>query len=600
MRLRDHVLPMVLTGVLVTCTSLSGARANDRNRSADPQILKPAMDHFGIFSVESGRLVEPLQWGFQLTFHTNNEPMSLSLRDAPEGGTVPVVDQSLIVTLQTYLGLASFLQLNLEITVVRQWLGSAFSLSDPNGFLANEPLSNTTRWVPTVVAGDMRLGLKFGLLSTKGFHLAVLTILTVPRGDETYMAGERSWAGEGRLAISFTRGPVTLAANAGYLLRQEQQILEPVDYATSSTRTVMLEIDDEITWGVGAGFALTSYITVGMEIYGRVPVQVKGHADLPMEVLGGLTFRVSPDVSISLAGGGGLGRYLEMDQIRPQGRSTRWSLYTSISFSPMSRAKKPSAKDTDKDGVPDNKDQCPGNPEDLDGFEDTDGCPDPDNDQDGILDKQDKCPNLAEDRDGFKDTDGCPDLDNDGDGIGDKQDKCPNLAEDPDGFMDDDGCPDPDNDQDGIPDKQDKCPNVAEDFNGLQDHDGCPEGGRVRKYQGNQIDLKGKHIRFVRRTARLTTASKKVLDGVVVVIRNHSSIRLVRIESHTDSRGRARRNLRLSLHRSVAVREYLIAKGISKLRLTTAGYGETRPLKSNRSRAGRAANDRVKFIIIHR
>jgi OOP family OmpA-OmpF porin len=67
---------------------------------------------------------------------------------------------------------------------------------------------------------------------------------------------------------------------------------------------------------------------------------------------------------------------------------------------------------------------------------------DPDPDKDGILGAADKCPTQPEDKDGYEDDDGCPDLDNDGDGILDKDDKCPNEAEDKDGYQDKDGCPD--------------------------------------------------------------------------------------------------------------------------------------------------------------
>jgi outer membrane protein W len=71
---------------------------------------------------------------------------------------------------------------------------------------------------------------------------------------------------------------------------------------------------------------------------------------------------------------------------------------------------------------------------------------DNDPDHDGIVGDADKCPNEPEDKDGFQDEDGCPDPDNDGDGIPDAMDKCPNEPEDKDGFQDEDGCPDPDND----------------------------------------------------------------------------------------------------------------------------------------------------------
>ncbi len=132
-------------------------------------------------------------------------------------------------------------------------------------------------------------------------------------------------------------------------------------------------------------------------------------------------------------------------------------------------------KDLDGDGIEDSKDRCPNEPEDFDGFQDDDGCPDIDNDGDGILDINDKCPNAAEDIDGFEDEDGCPDVDNDNDGILDVNDRCPNVAEDLDGYEDNDGCPDLDNDQDGILDAYDKCTNLAEDIDGFEDDDGCPD-----------------------------------------------------------------------------------------------------------------------------
>jgi outer membrane protein OmpA-like peptidoglycan-associated protein len=125
--------------------------------------------------------------------------------------------------------------------------------------------------------------------------------------------------------------------------------------------------------------------------------------------------------------------------------------------------------DNDKDAVADANDKCINDPEDKDGFEDQDGCPELDNDQDGITDKldvcplkkgtaefqgcvdtdgdkfvdeKDKCPNEAEDKDGFEDEDGCPDLDNDADGIVDKDDLCPREKEDGKGGFPTDGCPD--------------------------------------------------------------------------------------------------------------------------------------------------------------
>jgi hypothetical protein len=108
----------------------------------------------------------------------------------------------------------------------------------------------------------------------------------------------------------------------------------------------------------------------------------------------------------------------------------------------ISRAWPVFAADTDDDGIPDYRDQCPELAEDADGFRDDDGCPDPDNDADGVPDGYDGTPLQMEDYDGFEDEDGVPDLDNDGDGIVDERDMCPNEPEDLDGFEDEDGCPD--------------------------------------------------------------------------------------------------------------------------------------------------------------
>jgi hypothetical protein len=97
--------------------------------------------------------------------------------------------------------------------------------------------------------------------------------------------------------------------------------------------------------------------------------------------------------------------------------------------------------DSDRDGISDHLDRCPRRPEDIDGFEDDDGCPDLDNDGDGVPDEEDGAPGRPEDVDGFEDEDGVPDLDNDGDGIIDERDMCPDGPEDLDGVEDADGCP---------------------------------------------------------------------------------------------------------------------------------------------------------------
>lgn len=64
--------------------------------------------------------------------------------------------------------------------------------------------------------------------------------------------------------------------------------------------------------------------------------------------------------------------------------------------------------DTDGDGIPDVRDACPDKPEDRDGFDDSDGCPDLDNDGDGIPDTDDACPNTKGEKNNDKRRNGCP------------------------------------------------------------------------------------------------------------------------------------------------------------------------------------------------
>ncbi|MCH2109123.1 MAG: OmpA family protein, partial [Polyangiaceae bacterium] len=122
---------------------------------------------------------------------------------------------------------------------------------------------------------------------------------------------------------------------------------------------------------------------------------------------------------------------------------------------------KPAPGDRDGDGFLDPDDRCVDQPENFNGYEDLDGCPDdPDTDGDGITDSKDPCVIEAEDIDGYLDNDGCPDADNDLDGVLDVDDNCALEGEDPDGYEDKDGCPDLDNDGDQVPDLEDQCPNT--------------------------------------------------------------------------------------------------------------------------------------------
>lgn len=271
--------------------------------------------------------------------------------------------------------------------------------------------------------------------------------------------------------------------------------------------------------------------------------------------------------------------------------------------------------DNDEDGVEDLEDLCPLKAEDVDGFQDNDGCPELDNDQDKIPDQKDKCPNEAEDFNGFQDEDGCPDGkgDKDKDGIPDYQDACPDKPEDMDGFDDLDGCPEWDNDNDSIPDDKDRCPMAAEVYNQFEDEDGCPDQAPIKPLvivkkdtliqrdtvvQKVMIEKKAKivlhGVNFATGSAELTPESFPKLDGVAEALRVHPEIRL-EISGHSDNRGSLKLNKRLSLKRAQSVVRYLVSQGARPEQLTAIGYGPKYPIASNKSAAGREKNRRIEM-----
>jgi outer membrane protein OmpA-like peptidoglycan-associated protein len=225
--------------------------------------------------------------------------------------------------------------------------------------------------------------------------------------------------------------------------------------------------------------------------------------------------------------------------------------------------------DRDGDGIFDKDDKCP----DVPGLAKYNGCPVPDTDGDGINDEEDKCPTVR----GIAKYNGCPIPDTDGDGINDEEDKCPTVA----GLARYQGCPIPDTDGDGINDEEDKCPTVA----GLAELKGCPRS-----------DFKGENVLFATGSAVLVASGKKELDKAVEYLNNYKMVN-VNIEGHTDNTGNAQLNQKLSENRAAAAKKYLESKGIDGGRMTTEGFGASKPIADNKTAEGRKKNRRVVFTI---
>lgn len=227
--------------------------------------------------------------------------------------------------------------------------------------------------------------------------------------------------------------------------------------------------------------------------------------------------------------------------------------------------------DSDGDGIQDSKDDCPTDA----GLAEYNGCPDSDGDT--VIDRDDKCPTVA----GLKELMGCPDAD--GDGVADGDDNCPNEA----GPAANSGCPWPDTDGDGVLDKDDQCPNEA----GTVANNGCPEVQPTEEVM-DQLNEYARTILFDTGKASFRKETDQVLAAMVAIFKEYPMANFT-IEGHTDSVGSKSSNQLLSERRANAVRDYLIANGISADRLTAEGYGESNPIDSNSTRNGRKNNRRV-------
>lgn len=265
-----------------------------------------------------------------------------------------------------------------------------------------------------------------------------------------------------------------------------------------------------------------------------------------------------------------------------------FELLLGLSFTLGRTQAQQAATDSDGDGFQDVNDACPAVPGVA-----PNGCPAPvplDTDQDGILDDKDPCPSVKEDGLPPDVGDGCPSQDPDGDGILVAADKCPTEK-----GVAPDGCPVRDKDGDGVLDDADKCPDQRETANGFQDADGCPDElpQEVAKFAGV---IKGINFDFGKATIRKD--SNKQLDGAVAVLTQYPDLR-IEISGHTDNVGDIQTNTELSQQRAAAVKDYLVGKGIDPARLQTRGAGPSEPVADNTTDAGRQANRRIEFKLLH-
>ena len=515
------------------------------------------------------------RFGFMVYIDYNDD--ALVFQQQGTNTTSSVVHRQLTGHLNWNLGIWDRLVIYMDIPyhiIIDAGQGAAAGLPDPT---FNYLLPNGGHF------GDVYLGARGTLYGNRHdvFEIALQATMTI--NTASLADNQQKYAGQAdqspylggwfELLMTFNAGDVVrIPIQAGYKLGTQGQLV-----------TDDLFVGNEFTFGGGLLFMIAQdQFMISAEAFGRTAanstVNWWSREATPVEVLGGFKYLHPKGFVVGVSGSAG---------VAPGYGAPDWRGVGMIGFT---MPEPEVVGDADGDGILDDVDQCPNEPEDFDGFQDEDGCPDPDNDGDGVLDVNDGCPMDAEDIDGFEDEDGCPDPDNDGDGILDVDDQCPNEP----GPPENNGCPDPDRDGDGVPDRVDNCP----DEPGTVENHGCQDAQLVVIGAG-QLEILEK-VYFKTGSHKLQKRSFALLDNVAKVMNAHPEIEIIRVEGHSDSTGSLKFNMRLSKMRANTVSRYLVGRGkVSKERLITEGFGPTRPLVPDaKTREELAQNRRVEFHIV--
>lgn len=467
-------------GLLILASSVPASADPPFDPAIDVQTFEYAIGPKTFFTVSDGDVAAPKQLAVDALLTYLTRPFTVynvdpAMPDQVGTERTRVVTSVAAMQITAAYGVNEKLQVGANLPVIFQLAGdglmAATGKPDPNG------LSVTG-------LGDLLVEGKYRLYRKGAIKIAGIGGLTLPSSfgsDGSKFIGDNLPTVRARVALQYELGKLSFGANAGILLRKPRTIYDST-------------IGEQLTWGAAAAVRITDRFSIVGEGYGRAGLPDFSLDASPLEVEGGLRLYATSSVAVVLGGGAGLIKGIGSPSSR---------FFLSLGYAP-------DVRDSDGDGIQNGRDKCPLIPEDKDGFQDEDGCPDDDNDGDRRPDATDKCPDVAEDLDGFDDDDGCPELDNDGDKIEDLKDKCPDDAEDgkapypadgcpankrdsdgdglfdgvdqcpteeedQDGFEDGDGCPELDNDKDGIPDATDKCPLCPEDKDGFEDADGCPD-----------------------------------------------------------------------------------------------------------------------------
>jgi len=503
----------------------------------DVQSFKPSPFMDDLFSVEKGNTEGPHLWN--IGFSANYQYRPLTIRDLATGDSVrDIVRHQAVMNLLGSYRFLDWLSVGVDLPVVLFQDGPGFVGSDKPG---------------TFGIGDLRILPKVRIVEAGNgrFSIAFIPGFTAPTGGlvDPFM-GRKNFTFIPELAFDLSFERFGIAVDASYLLTENEKVLD-------------LDLNDELRFKGGVWFnAWPKKMDLIVEVATATPAAhpFSNVRESPLEGVVGARVHATKGLDVNFGGGMGFNK----GYATPDFRALVGLMWTHVKEPP---------KDSDQDTVIDSEDRCPDKP----GPVELHGCPD--TDKDGIPDIDDNCPTVP----GLAQFQGCPDTDKDG--IPDNKDRCPNDAG-PEKY---EGCPD--RDGDGIIDIEDKCPDVP----GPKEYAGCPPP-RVEVTK-EKIVIREK-VFFEFDKAKVKSESFSLLQEVAKVLNENPGIKLVRVEGHTDNKGKRAYNVRLSQKRAEAVRTILIKNGVAPERLTAKGFADTVPIASNDTDEGRSINRRVEFIIV--
>ena len=472
------------------------------------------------------------------------------LLNSDDSRNTSIVDSQVFVHVSGSLVLFERLRLGMSLPIA-----VAQSGSDVGGLVGGQRILGDT----SAGIGDLRASADLRLFGNYGdrFTLALGGRIWFPTGDPAKYLGDDGVRVGPHVSVAGDIGAFAYAASIGVVYRANSQVF--AGHPTGSEANFALAVGARV---------LDKKLLVGPELFGSTiiaePDAFFGSRTTPLAMLLGAHYTAG-DFRLGLGVGPGLS---------PAAGTSAFRGLLSFEFSPgIASPPRPATQVSPPPRQPPPAIIVP-----------------PDRDHDGIADDADACPNLAGVPTDDPATSGCP-SDRDRDGIYDDDDACPVVE----GVKTDDpktnGCPS-DRDKDGILDTLDACPDVPGGPNPDPKKNGCP----LAFVKDDQIQIT-EQIQFRFGLSDLDPVSDRVLLAVLNVMTTHADIKMIRIEGHTDNKGAAALNKRLSAARATAVVNWLVKHGIDRSHLASAGFGPDRPIDTNTTDAGRAINRRVEFHI---